>query len=246
MPLLIFVILLASTSFAHAQDAALLDPYRHAAEERWSSAIDLLDQRNAQESHPTSSVLFVGSSSIRRWDTITEDVAPFHPIQRGYGGAKFRDLAVFAERIIQPHRYRAMVVFVANDITGKDKDLTVDQVEPLVRHVVRVSREHQPQAPVLLIEITPTSSRFKAWSKIREMNARIRDVALTTPHTYFIPTASHYLHPDTKTPRDELFVDDRLHLNRDGYRIWGKLIRSQLQDVLRREALAKSSGSSSQ
>ena len=213
----------------------LLAPYREAALKRWEQDIRKLETKNARESHPTASVLFIGSSSIRRWNTIAEDIAPYHPIQRGYGGAKFTDVAVFANRLIHPHQYRALVVFVANDIRGKPDDHTLDQVEPLVRYVVAVSRQHQPHAPVFLIEITPTSSRWSAWPKVRKLNARLREVALTTPHTYFLPTADHYLHPRDRVPRDELFVDDKLHLNRDGYQIWGNIIRQRLDTVLQME-----------
>ena len=216
-----------------------LAPYRSQAVEKWETAIQKLEASDQNESHPDGSILFVGSSSIRLWKTIAEDVAPYHPIQRGYGGAKFSDVAVFTKRLILPHQYRAMVVFVANDIQGKESDHTVDEVEQLVRHVLNVSRQHQPLSPVLLIEVTPTSRRFAAWQKIRELNSRLRDVALTTPHTHFIPTAGHYLQPSTGLPRDELFVNDKLHLNRDGYRIWGNIVRRRLDEVLRLEMHAR-------
>ena len=208
-------------------------PYRDAAMQRWDAEIRKLEAKDRAETHPDSSVLFVGSSSIRRWSSIVDDVAPYHPIQRGYGGARYSDVAVFAERLIHPHQYQALVLFVGNDIRGSQDDHTVDEVERLVRHVLKVSHDHQPKAPVLLIEVTPTSRRFAAWSKIRSLNACLREIALTTPRVHFIATAEHYLHPDTVKPRDELFVSDKLHLNRDGYRIWGSIIRRRLDEVLR-------------
>lgn len=220
------------------ESSSVLEPYREAAIEKWEQAILQLEKKDATEAHSDSSVLFIGSSSIRLWKTIVEDIAPYHPIQRGYGGARFSDVAVYAERLIQPHQYRALVVFVANDIQGKDTDHTVDEVASLVRHIMDVSRQHQPKAPILFIEITPTASRFAAWPEIRRLNARLRDIALATPHTYFIPTAQHYLHPDA-TPRDELFVDDKLHLNREGYSIWANLVRRRLDEVLRLETMTR-------
>ena len=220
-----------------ATEEKLLATYRERAVEKWEDDIRKLEAKDRAETHPEESILFIGSSSIRRWNTIAEDVAPFHPIQRGYGGAKYSDLAVFANRLIRPHHYQAMVVFVANSIRGKDDDNTVDGVDPLVRHIVQVSRQHQQHAPVFIVEVTPSSSRFSVWPEIRQLNARLREIALTTPHTYFIPTASHYLLPSTKRPNDQLFVKDLLHLNRDGYRIWGRIIRQRLTQVLRLEKL---------
>lgn len=210
----------------------LLAPYREAAEKRWSKAMDEFDHQNAIETNPSDAILFIGSSSIRRWLTMETDMAPYRTIRRGYGGAKYTDMAVFIKRLISPHQYRAIVMFVGNGVVGKEEDHTPDQIESLARHIVGVSHRHQPGAPFFLIEITPCEKRFAAWHKIRAVNARLREIALSTPDTYFIPTASHYLKADG-TPRSELYVEDRLHLSEAGYQLWSKLIRRRLDDVLR-------------
>lgn len=207
-------------------------PYAEAAQKRWAAAIEELEQLDQSEQHPEDAILFIGSSSIRLWDSIESDMAPFHPIRRGYGGAKFSDLAVFADRLITPHAYAALVVFVANDVTGRSTDITVDEVERLARHVVRVSQQHRRSSPVLLVEITPTASRQVAWPPIRRVNDRLREIALATPNVYFVETADYYLDASGK-PIDEYFKSDRLHQNRIGYSIWGSLIKRRLDEVLR-------------
>ncbi len=212
-----------------------LAPYRQAATERWEKAITELEARDQVQSDPADAVLFIGSSSIRRWEEIDIDMSPYRTIRRGYGGAKFSDVAVYAQRLIHPHQYRGLVMFVGNDVSGKPTDHTPDQVEQLVRHIVGVSHRHQPGAPVFLIEVTPTEKRWAVWEKIRAVNARLREIALSTPHTYFIPTASHYLTPDG-IPQTELFVEDKLHLNPRGYDVWSTLIRRRLDDVFRQMA----------
>ena len=225
--------LLTGTASAQKPDAAsVIEKYRSAAIAKWESHIAALEAEDQQQTDPHDGILFIGSSSIRRWSTIAKDVAPYRGIERGYGGAKFTDLAVFAERLIQPHHFRAMVVFVANDVVGKPDDRPLDDVESAVKHIIRVANEHQPNAPVLIVEVTPTEARFASWDKQRGVNAMLREVALTTPNCYFVPTAGHYLRPDGQ-PRRELFVDDRLHLNSEGYRLWGLLIRRRLDEVLR-------------
>lgn len=212
--------------------ADFLEPYRQAAQEKWQATIEKLEAQDKEEVDPADAILFIGSSSIRRWDDIAIDMAPYRTIQRGFGGSKFSDVAVYAKRLIEPHPYRAMVMFVGNDVSGKPTDHTPDQVEQFVRSIVSVSHAHQPQAPVLLVEVTPTESRWAAWGKIREVNARLREIALSTPNTYFIATAGHYLRPDG-TPRSELFVDDKLHLSEQGYDRWAELIRRRLDEVFR-------------
>ncbi len=225
---------LASGQTADQLDESFLDSYREAAVERWEKEIQRLEKLNESETHPEDAILFLGSSSIRRWDKIATDMAPYHPIQRGYGGSKYSNVAIFSKRLIRPHAYRAVVIFVGNDISGKTTDNTPDQVEQFIRHVIAVSKAHQPDAPVLLIEVTPTAKRWAVWPKIRELNARIREIALSTPHTYFIATAEQYLDPDSQ-PRTDLFVSDELHLNDEGYQLWSSIIRRRLDEVLQME-----------
>lgn len=201
------------------------------ATERWEEEIRKLEERDEEEPDPDEAILFVGSSSIRLWDQMAEDMAPFPTIQRGYGGAKFSDVAVFAPRLLTPHRYRALVIFVANDVTGSDADRSPQQVIQWLRSIVDVSRAHQPDASIFVIEITPSASRYDAWPKIRDVNAALREFCLTEAKTTFIPTAQYYLDAQNQ-PRVELFRDDRLHLNRDGYRLWAKLIKRRLHDFL--------------
>ena len=46
-------------------------------------------------------LLVTGSSSVRMWDSIHSDLAPFQVVQRGYGGAKLTDFNYYAHRIIK-------------------------------------------------------------------------------------------------------------------------------------------------
>ena len=213
-------------------DDGFLARYHKKAIDKWEKDIKKLEARDAVESDPEDAIMFIGSSSIRRWSDIATDMAPFHTIERGYGGAKYSDVAVFAKRLLHPHEYRALVIFVGNDVQGKPEDHTPDQVEELVRYIVSVSCSHQSDAPVFLIEVTPTSKRYSAWPAIRKVNARLREIALSTPNTHFIATAEYYLDPEGK-PRDELFVGDRLHLNEAGYDQWAKLIRRTISEAFK-------------
>ncbi len=205
-----------------------------AAWEQWRGEIEGLKARDTEEEHPDEAVLFIGSSSIRLWGSIEADMAPYHPIQRGYGGARFSDLAVFAEDLIAAHRFRGVVVFVANDVTGRDDDPEAGQVAQWFRMVAEVALRHQPEAMVFCVEVTPTPSRWHAWHAIREVNTALRAVCEGDPRLHYVATASRFLDGQGE-PRAEYFVSDRLHLNESGYAVWAELIRSELAAVWGRE-----------
>ena len=223
----------SANEFADVQaQQAIVKKHEQKSRDKWEDEIQRLEARNARETHPDDSILLIGSSSIRLWKTAQQDIAPYASIQRGYGGAKYSDMAVFAERIVTPHRFQAVVMFVANDISGSENDHTPEEVGLLVQNILGTIRKHAAEQPVLIVEITPCSSRFKVWHRIRQANAVLRQICLTNPNTYFVETAEHYL-DNQKQPIDSLFVDDKLHLNEQGYAQWGQLIRRELDEVLK-------------
>ncbi len=223
---------LRAAALIAANEVDSLADVRDAAMRRWDTAVQELEKLDRTETLPPDPILFIGSSSVRLWESIATDMAPYRVIRRGYGGARFSDLAVFAERLITPHAYRGLAVFAGNDILGKPEDPPLDKVVSWVRRLIEVSRRHNAEAPVFLIEVTPTPSRFEAWPQIREVNAMLRELALIEPGVYFVATAELYLDV-SKKPRSELFREDRLHQNDVGYRLWSHLIRQRLDEVFR-------------
>jgi lysophospholipase L1-like esterase len=211
-------------------DPSAFEPWQ-ADIDRFAPAIAEFEKLDQTEEYRDDAILFTGSSSVRLWKTIAEDVAPYPVIQRGYGGARFSDLAYYAERIITPHKFRAVVIFVANDVAGTDRDKPPAETAKFFRHVLEVIRSKNPDAPVFLVEITPTARRWEVWDQTQATNQALRKVIEADPNGHFITTAQHYLNDDGQ-PRTDLFVEDRLHQNRDGYRLWGKLIRDELDKVL--------------
>lgn len=197
----------------------------------WEPEIQRLEARDKTEKHREDAILFVGSSSIRLWDNIENDMAPYFVIQRGYGGAKLSDLIFYTDRLVYPHNFRALVVFVANDITGGADDKSPQEVLKLYKEVIRVVREKYPTKPIFFVEITPTNSRWKVWPQIQQANSLIKGYCSPSKNLYFIETANAFLN-EKGTPNNELFVQDQLHLKQQGYDIWASLIKQQLRQVL--------------
>lgn len=197
----------------------------------WEKDIRRFEHLDSVESHPEDAVLFAGSSSIRLWSNIESDISPYPVIQRGYGGARLSDFTFFAGRIIYPHPCRAIVLFIANDITGSEADKTPEQVRDLFLDVLNTIRKKFPDTPVFWIEITPTGLRWKVWPQIEKANQLIQKACNKEKNTYFISTKNLFLN-SSGIPRDELFRDDRLHLNEKGYAVWTGVIKKELERVI--------------
>lgn len=199
---------------------------------RWESHIADLEALDKASRDPEDAILFIGSSSIRLWDSIHEDMAPYPAVRRGYGGACYRDLRHFASRLVTAHQPRAIVIFVANDITSPETSPHPEQVMIDVRATQAQIRERHPEVPILYVAVTPTESRWSAWPTVQRLNRMIEEMCRDASNSFFIPTARHFLDSTTGRPVPELFRDDRLHLSRAGYKVWAGVIRGALDQAL--------------
>lgn len=196
---------------------------------QWESDIAVFDSLNQVEFADSGTLLVTGSSSIRLWDSIHADLAPYRVMQRGYGGAKMTDYDYYAERIIRPQAFKAIVVFVANDIVGKENDSTPREVKRLFHDLVKQIRNRNPGTPVCWIEVTPTPSRWQASGQIKEAGDRIAAYCNRHDDLYFIATWDQFLTPES-VPDSTYFREDMLHLNREGYKHWAAIIKASLQE----------------
>jgi lysophospholipase L1-like esterase len=190
------------------------------------------DSLTNAEDYPAGSVLFTGSSSIRLWKTIREDMSPYPVIQRGFGGARIEDMAYYLHRIVYPLNFRAIVFFAGtNNITGAANDMPADSIVYWINTINQQVRRKYPVVPIFWIAITPVNSRIKVMDKVFAMNRQIKAICGGNKNMYFIDTEKSFLGADGK-PRAELFINDQLHLNREGYIVWSSLIKGELDKHL--------------
>jgi hypothetical protein len=197
----------------------------------WENDIQKFEQLDKSDIYPEDAILFAGSSSIRLWSTLEKDMAPYPVIQRGYGGSKLSDFVVYAHRIFDPHPCKAIVIFIANDISGGDNDKRPKEVAGLFRNLLKTIRKTHPDTPVFWIAITPSPSRWKVWPQIKEANDLIKNFCNKKDNTYFISTDYAFLN-ESGQPDIEFFRADRLHLTEKGYAIWTEIIKNELKKVV--------------
>jgi lysophospholipase L1-like esterase len=203
----------------------------HSEITKWETEIRKFEKLDQTENYPDNSIIFAGSSSIRLWKTLEADMYPYPVIQRGYGGASLSDFAVYAERILYPHKNSGIVLFFANDISGKENDKTPEEVLRLLKNVIKTIRKNFPESPIFWIGITPTERRWDVWPQIREANRLIQNYCHRNRNLFYIDTEKHFLN-DNGLPKTELFVDDKLHLSREGYKVWSAIIKAELDKNL--------------
>jgi lysophospholipase L1-like esterase len=205
----------------------------------WEDAIAAFEAEDRESPPPKGAFLSVGSSSIRLWSSLAEDMAPLPVIRRGFGGARMHDVLHYADRIILPYGdTRAVVVFVGtNDVNVADSPEEAIAAVAVIRDgfTALVDRIHaaRPTLPVFWIDITP--SRF-SWDKIAAVdaaNAAVAEICAARPHVHCIATREAFLDGNGE-PNEDLFRFDGLHLNGDGYARWTEIIKPRLLTLTER------------
>lgn len=196
----------------------------------WEDDIAAFEAEDEAQTPPEDALLFVGSSSIRLWDSLKEDMAPMPVIQRGFGGSKLGDCIHYADRIVTPYAPKALVVFCgSNDIAG-DNPKSAETVFGLYKDFVATVHADLPGLPIYFIAISPTSSRWEHRDIVAEANRLVEAYSAQHEELYFINTAVALL-DENGASKEELFREDKLHLNADGYAVWTSIIRPEMEKM---------------
>jgi len=180
------------------------------------------------EAFPTpGGIVFTGSSSIRFWTTLAEDMAPLPVIRRGFGGAHMEHVIHNAPRVVIPYAPRAVVVFVGgNDIgAGKSAEHVIGQY----RRFLDLMHAELPGADVWILSMKPSKLRWSAWGEMQQVDVALRGFAAEDPRVHFVETGRTLLAPDGEP--DDVYVFDGLHLNAEGYRRWTAILRPLLVEA---------------
>lgn len=195
----------------------------------WEEAIRELEAATAGRYAPGQAVVFIGSSSIRLWDTLEEDMAPIPVIQHGFGGAKLNDVVHYADRLVSAYRPLAVVVFAGtNDIdpsASKAPEVLLASYQAFVARV----RSAQPELPIFYIGITPSPRRWSVWPVAQATNQLIEQWSAADPRLHFIDTSAALM-DGAGEPDPDNYVFDGLHLSDQGYAAWRRIIRERLLD----------------
>jgi len=189
----------------------------------WASDIEAFAERGVGE---PGSFLFVGSSSIRFWGELGEDMAPVPVINRGFGGSKLADVVHYADTLFQADTPRAIVIFVGTNDMTPQQTKSVDTMTAGFSAMMSALRKQHPDVPVYYIAITPSPLRWAIWDEAVSVNEAIQMLISQMPNTHYIDTGEALM--SDGEPNPDNYVFDRLHLSAKGYDIWAEIIRSRL------------------
>jgi len=176
---------------------------------------------------PTGAILFVGSSSFRKWTDVSSYFPGYTIINRGFGGSTLPDVTMYIDDIILPYHPKQVVIYCGdNDLASSDA-ITADSVLARFKVLFDGIRTKLPGENIVFVSIKPSPSRARLKEKMEKANLLIQTYLSLYTHTAFVDVYHKMLNPDG-TIMSDLFLEDNLHMNAKGYAIWQKAIAPYL------------------
>ncbi|NWF34289.1 hypothetical protein HH110_14720 [Stenotrophomonas sp. SAM-B] len=192
----------------------------------WAGDMAQFAEQDAASPPPRGGIEFIGSSSIRMWESLAADF-PGQPVfNRGFGGSEVRDSTWYADRIVIPYA-PCKVFFYAGDNDLNSGRSPAQVRDDVVAFVNRVHRD-LPKTTVEIISIKPSPSRAQLLPAVVEANGLIRKALATLPNTGYTDVYTPMLGADGQ-PRAALFREDMLHMTPEGYAIWRAALAPKVQ-----------------
>lgn len=194
---------------------------------RFQKEIKRFSWQDAKNSYPTDSVLFIGSSSIYTWKTAS--AFPALPvINRGFGGSHISDLNYYYEVVVKRYKPARIIFYCGDNDISAGKDVT--QILADFKIFTSRLKKDLPHTPLLFLAIKPSPSRWRLWNNMSQTNQAIKSYCKESELCTFLDTATPLLNAKG-LPDKNLFMEDGLHLNTDGYKIWNEVLGSYLMKI---------------
>jgi len=161
-------------------------------------------------------VLLVGSSIFKRWTNAVTDLAPLPVTNRAFGGSQTSHQLMFFDQVVSPCRPQLIVWYCgSNDIKGKkDPAAVLERTEEWLDKVKKLD----PSTQVLLVSIhrSPQKRKDGQTGAVEAVNRGYQELSKKREGVFYVDV-NPALETESGEPKTELYVEDGLHLNLNGY-----------------------------
>ena len=191
----------------------------------WHFQITGYEKADRANSPKPGVIVFTGSSSIRHWETLSDDMKPLDVINRGFGGSQLAHVNYYARRIVTPYHPRAVVLYAGdNDLSAwKSPETVLNDF----KQFVSIVHGDLPETWIYYISMKPAP--WGNWQLMDQTNRAIAAYIRTQPRVQFIDVSAAMLDSQGK-PRSELYGWDPMHMNRSGYALWTSIVKPILME----------------
>lgn len=172
-------------------------------------------------------IVFTGSSSIRLWKNINQYYPNHQIINTGFGGSHMSDLLYFIEETVFQFSPSKVFIYegdndVANGVSEKD-------IIKYTEKVIKKIHTKFPSCEIIFIAPKPSIARWKLRNEYLSVCSKLNDIAKSNSKVSFINVWEVMLNEHNEL-KENLFLDDNLHMNSNGYDLWDEMITPYLNN----------------
>jgi lysophospholipase L1-like esterase len=193
----------------------------------FADEIQTFKTQDAAKPPPEHAILFIGSSSFRKWTDVASYFPGYTIINRGFGGSTFPDLVRYAPDIIFPYHPKQVVIYCGDNDLASSDSISSDSVFERFKVLFELIRKNMPGENIVYVSIKPSPSRAKLFKKMQNANLLIQTYLSINNQASFVNVFDKMLNPDGSIMTD-IFLEDNLHMNAKGYAIWQKAMTPYL------------------
>jgi len=129
--------------------------------------------------------------------------------------------------VIFKYEPKQIVIYCGENDLAFSNTVTAQMVFERFKQLFTDIRTKYSKVPLIYISMKPSPSRWNMKEKMIEGNELIKKYLKKKKKTVFISVWNDMLGTDGK-PMEDIFVEDKLHMNAKGYAIWKKDIEPYL------------------
>ncbi len=166
-------------------------------------------------------IVFTGSSSIRTWDNL-DDLFPDHQIvNTGFGASQATDLLAYSNELINTFNpYKVFIYEGDNDLSANKRP---KEILASIQDIIRMIREQNSNTQIILISAKPSIVRWSLKRKYKRLNRKFIRLSNKDNLLQFADVWTPML--EGRKLKENIFQDDGLHMNSNGYEIWYAVIK---------------------
>ena len=186
------------------------------------------EQQDKEFFPPRGGVLFIGSSSIRMWRSLEEDMEGIPVVNRGFGGATSSQILYYIDRIVLPYKPSVIVYYFGDNdaAAGRQPEKILSNYREFICRV----RDSLPSTKIIMLSIKPSLKRQNKLSVQRAVNEGMKKLSEEYQKVEYLDISTAMMLNDSII-RDDIFLPDSIHMNQKGYAIWTKILKDELAPV---------------
>ena len=198
-----------------AQDASRFEEEIQEIQEKYDTLWD-----NTRET-----IVFTGSSSIRLWKDLQEIYPQYQIVNTGFGGSESSDLLTYTDELILQFNPKKVFIYEGdNDINANKKPKDIITV---FKEIILQIKNSNPDTWIVIISAKPSLARWHLKGKYKRLNRKFCRLGKKEQKIDYANIWNIML--DGKKLRQDIFIEDGLHLNSKGYELWNQIISNYIQ-----------------